>query len=144
MITEIKGITLYFDGCDTAALAKKYGTPLYVYSETDIVSRFAQLRETFLDRYENTRVAYAAKAFCTPAMLRLCDREGMCVDVVSGGELSAAIAAGFPPERIEFNGNNKLPSELELPWTTASGASSSTGCRSWASSRTSARPRASG
>lgn len=114
MITERKGSTLYFDGCDTTALAKKYGTPLYVYSETDIVSRFAQLRETFLDRYENTRVAYASKAFCTPAMLRLCDREGMCIDVVSGGELSAAIAAGFPPERIEFNGNNKLRSELEL------------------------------
>ena len=114
MITERKGSTLYFDGCDTTALARKYGTPLYVYSETDIVSRFTQLRETFLDRYENTRVAYASKAFCTPAMLRLCDREGMCIDVVSGGELSAAIAAGFPPERIEFNGNNKLRSELEL------------------------------
>lgn len=114
MITEKKGDTLYFDGCDTTALAKKYGTPLYVYSETDIVSRFTELRETFLNCFENTRVAYAAKAFCTPAMLRLADREGMCVDVVSGGELSAAIAAGFPPERIEFNGNNKLPSELEL------------------------------
>lgn len=38
----------------------------------------------------------------------------MCVDVVSGGELYTALAAGFPPERIEFNGNNKLPGELEL------------------------------
>ncbi len=114
MMTEIKGGTLYFDGCDTTALAKKYGTPLYVYSETDMVGRFRELRETFLDRWENTRVAYASKAFCTPAMLRLCEREGMCIDVVSGGELSAAIAAQFPPERIEFNGNNKLRSELEL------------------------------
>ena len=113
-MTEIKGGTLYFDGCDTTALAKKYGTPLYVYSETDMVGRFRELRETFLDRWENTRVAYASKAFCTPAMLRLCEREGMCIDVVSGGELSAAIAAQFPPERIEFNGNNKLRSELEL------------------------------
>lgn len=114
MITEIKNGTLTFDGCDTVALAKKYGTPLYVYSETAVVGRFAELRETFLNRWENTRAAYAAKAFCTPAMLRLAEREGMCVDVVSGGELACAIAAEFPPERIEFNGNNKLRSELEL------------------------------
>ena len=36
----------------------------------------------------------------------------MCIDVVSGGELYTAIKAGFPAERIEFNGNNKLLEEL--------------------------------
>ena len=56
--------------------------------------------------------AYAAKAFCTTGMCRLVERAGMCVDVVSGGELYTALAAGFPPERIEFNGNNKLPAVL--------------------------------
>lgn len=114
MIREIRGGTLFFDGCDTTALAKKHGTPLYVFSESDITSRFAELRETFLNRWENTRVAYACKAFCTTAMIKLVQREGMCIDVVSGGELYAAIKAGFPAERIEFNGNNKLPAELEL------------------------------
>ncbi|MEG2678382.1 MAG: diaminopimelate decarboxylase, partial [Oscillospiraceae bacterium] len=84
------------------------------FSESDMVGRFSQLRETFLNRWERTRVAYACKAFCTTGMLKLVEREGMCIDVVSGGELYTAIAAGFPPERIEFNGNNKLPSELEL------------------------------
>lgn len=114
MTTEIRNGALTIDGCAAAALAKKYGTPLYVYSETEIAGRFAEIRETFLDRWENTRAAYAAKAFCTPAMLKLAEREGMCVDVVSGGELACAMAAHFPPERIEFNGNNKLPAELEL------------------------------
>ena len=114
MIREVKGSTLYFDGCDTTELAKQYGTPLYVFSETDIVGRFSELRECFLSKWENTRVAYACKAFCTPAMLKLVAREGMCIDVVSGGELYTAIAAGFPAEGIEFNGNNKLPAELEM------------------------------
>jgi len=114
MIREIKGNTLYFDGCDATELARQYGTPLYVFSETDIVSRVQELRACFLDKWPGSRAAYACKAFCTPAILKLMAREGMCIDVVSGGELYAAIQAGFPAEGIEFNGNNKLPSELEM------------------------------
>ena len=111
---ETKNGRLFFDGCDVTELAKKYGTPLYVYSQTAIERRFDELRRDFLDRWPGSRVAYAAKAFCTTGMCRLVERAGMCVDVVSGGELYTALAAGFPPERIEFNGNNKLPGELEL------------------------------
>lgn len=114
MIRHIKNSELYFDGCSTVELAEKYGTPLYVLSETDIVSRFRELREGFTQKYENTRVAYAAKAFGTMAMFRLCQREGICIDVVSAGELYTAIKAGFPPGMIEFNGNNKLPYEIEM------------------------------
>ena len=113
MTRTIKDGILYFDGCNTVELAKKYGTPLYVMSENDILERFSQLKEAFTDKYPNARVAYACKAFCTVAMMKICEREGMCIDVVSGGELYTAIKAGFPPERIEFNGNNKLPEELE-------------------------------
>ena len=111
---ETKNGRLFFDGCDVTELAKKYGTPLYVYSQTAIERRFDELRRDFLDRWPGSRVAYAAQAFCTTGMCRLVERAGMCVDVVSGGELYTALAAGFPPERIEFNGNNKLPGELEL------------------------------
>lgn len=114
MIKEIRENTLYFDGCSTAELAEKYGTPLYVYSETDICSRIDQIKREFTEKYPNTRAAYAAKAFFPLAMAKLVEREGLCVDVVSGGELYTAIKAGFPAEKIEFNGNNKLPSELEM------------------------------
>lgn len=114
MIREIRDNTLYFDGCSTVELAKNYGTPLYVYSETDMKERFDELRKTFTEKYPGTRVAYAAKAFFPVAMAKLVENEGMCVDVVSGGELYTAMKAGFPAERIEFNGNNKLPSELEM------------------------------
>lgn len=114
MFREVRDNTLYIDGCSTVTLAKKYGTPLYVYSESDIVRRFEELKKCFLEKYPCTRVAYAAKAFFPVAMAKLVDREGMCVDVVSGGELYTAIKAGFPAEKIEFNGNNKQPAEIEM------------------------------
>ncbi len=111
---ECKDNVLYFDGCSVKELAQQFGTPLYIYSETAIEKQFSELREAFLNRYENTRAAYACKAFCSMAMLKLVERAGMCIDVVSGGELHTAIQAEFPPERIEFNGNNKLPEEIQM------------------------------
>ncbi|MBE6033646.1 MAG: diaminopimelate decarboxylase [Clostridiales bacterium] len=114
MITEVKNEVLYFDGCSTVELAEKYGTPLYVYSENAILKECNELKSCFLDKYENTRAAYATKAFSSIAMCKIMDREGFCLDVVSGGELYTAIKAGFPAEKIEFNGNNKLREELEL------------------------------
>lgn len=110
----IKNNTLYFDGCNTVELAKEYGTPLYVVSETAIVEKCSEIKETFLNRYERTRAAYASKAFLTLSMCKIIEREGLCMDVVSGGELYTAMKAGFPAERIELNGNNKSVEELEL------------------------------
>ena len=112
-ICDKQGI-LYFDGCNTVDLAKKYGTPLYIYSETEILSRINELKKEFITKYKNTRVAYAAKAFSAKAIFEIMQREGLSIDVVSGGELYTAISTGFPAERIEFNGNNKLPEELEM------------------------------
>ena len=111
---RIKDNILYFDGCNTVELAKSYGTPLYVLSETAIVERCREIKETFLNKYERTRAAYASKALLTLAMCKIIEREGLCLDVVSGGELYTAIKADFPAERIEFNGNNKSLEELEL------------------------------
>lgn len=110
---EIKDGILYFDGCSTVDLAKQYGTPLYVMSEGDIEDKMREIKTCFLDKYPNTRAAYASKAFCTMAIYKICEKEGFCIDIVSGGELHTAIKAGFPAERIEFNGNNKLPQEIE-------------------------------
>lgn len=114
MVREIIDNTLYFDGCNTVELAKEYGTPLYIISETEIVNKCREFKEAFLDRYDNTRVAYAGKAFLTIGMCKIIEREGLCIDVVSGGELYTAIKAEFPCEKIEFNGNNKSISELEM------------------------------
>lgn len=114
MDIEIRNNTLFFDGCNTVELAEKYGTPLYVMSETAIVEKCKEIRDTFLKKYEKTRAAYASKAYLTLSMCKIIEREGLCMDVVSGGELYTAIKAGFPAEKIEFNGNNKSIEELEL------------------------------
>ena len=114
MIKEIRNNRLYFDGCDTVELAKKYGTPIFVFSENDILNRINELKKDFIEKYGNCRVAYASKAFCTVGMLKLLDRENISADVVSGGELAVAVKAGFNPERVEFNGNNKLPKEIDM------------------------------
>lgn len=111
---KTKDNILYIDGVSTVELAEKYGTPLYVFSESELRGRFRELKECFTDKYPGCRVAYASKAFLSKAMAKLVDEEGMSLDVVSGGELYVALSAGFPPERIEFNGNNKTDSELDL------------------------------
>ncbi|HBD65173.1 MAG TPA: diaminopimelate decarboxylase [Clostridiales bacterium] len=114
MEKEIKNNTLFFDGCNTVDLAEKYGTPLYVLSETAIVEKCSEIRNSFLKKYERTRAAYASKAFLTLSICKIIEREGLCIDVVSGGELFTAIKAGFPAEKIELNGNNKSVEELKL------------------------------
>ncbi|MEG0662809.1 MAG: diaminopimelate decarboxylase, partial [Anaerovoracaceae bacterium] len=77
-------------------MAAKYGTPLFVLSEDSIVAKCKAITQDFLDKYENTRAAYAGKAFLTLAMCKIIEREGLCLDVVSGGELYTAIKAEFP------------------------------------------------
>ncbi len=111
---EIKNNILYFDGCNTLDLAKEYGTPLYLYSENLILSKLNEIKSSFLNKYDNTRAAYAGKAFLTKYMCKLIEKEGLSLDVVSGGELYTAIEVDFPAERIEFNGNNKSIEELEM------------------------------
>lgn len=114
MNTEIKNGILYYDGCNTVDLAKEYGTPLYVMSESQILEKCKEIKESFLDKYERTRAAYAAKAFLTVSMCKIIEKAGLCIDVVSGGELYTAIKANFPAENIEFNGNNKTLEEIQL------------------------------
>jgi len=104
---------LCIEGLKAADLAAQFGTPLYVYSETMIRGRFAEIKRDFTDKYPGAFAAYAGKAFLTPAMCRIVDEEGSHLDVVSGGELYTALRAGFPPENIGFHGNNKTYEELD-------------------------------
>lgn len=103
-----------FHGADTVELAKKYGTPLYLMSEDYIVERCQEVNEHFLNKYPNTFAVYAGKAFSTREMCRIIMREGLGLDVVSGGELFTALSVNFPAEKIIFHGNNKSYTELEL------------------------------
>jgi diaminopimelate decarboxylase len=80
--------------------------------ESVIRARCAEIRSDFLNRWPGTAASYASKAFLTPAMARIVDQEGLGLDVVSGGELRVAAAAGFPPGRIEMHGTAKTEKEL--------------------------------
>ncbi|MGL9749404.1 diaminopimelate decarboxylase [Enterococcus sp. DIV0170] len=111
---ETKNGHLMWDGCDTVALAEKFGTPLYVFSQTMIEEKCQELQRDFVDKYENVRVAFASKAFSTLAMLKIIQQQGFSLDVVSDGELYTAIKGDFPAEHIEMNGNNKSIEELEM------------------------------
>jgi len=100
---------LRLGGVDVRDLAAEFGTPLYVCDEEDVRSRCRDYREAF---GPETRVFYAAKAFCSRAMLRWVSSEGLGVDVCTGGELEVALSAGVPPEQITLHGNNKTLDEL--------------------------------
>lgn len=105
---------LIFSGVDAVELAKKYKTPLYVISEDYIVERCREIREDFIEKHGKTMAVYASKAFLTKEMARIINREGLGMDVVSGGELFTAISVGFPMDKIIFHGNNKTLDEIEM------------------------------
>ncbi|MGG5372710.1 diaminopimelate decarboxylase [Enterococcus sp. AZ196] len=111
---EVQNGHLMWDGCDTVDLAEKFGTPLYVFSQTKIEEKCHELQRDFVEKYENVRVAFASKAFSTLAMLKIIQNQGFSLDVVSDGELYTAIKGAFPAEHIEMNGNNKSIEELEM------------------------------
>jgi diaminopimelate decarboxylase len=96
-------------GADVRDLAREYGTPVFVTDEEDIRGRAREYLEAF---GEDGGVFYAAKAFCSRAVLRWVHSEGLGVDVCTGGELEVALSAGVDPAMITLHGNNKLPSEL--------------------------------
>jgi diaminopimelate decarboxylase len=96
-------------------VAAEFGTPLYVYDEATIRNRATAYRDGLRAAYPGrSLVCYAGKAYCAPWLLRIVAEEGLGLDVVSGGELQAARASGFPPERIYFHGNNKGEDEIAL------------------------------
>ncbi|MBI50713.1 MAG: diaminopimelate decarboxylase [Chloroflexi bacterium] len=103
---------LTIGGNDVTSLAEKYGTPLYVYDEVTIRTMARQFISEFTSRYSKTKVAYASKAFLNKSMAKIAYEENLELDVVSGGEIATAAAAGFPTAKMHFHGNNKTPQEL--------------------------------
>ncbi len=93
------------------AIAEAVGTPVYVYSLAKLVAKARDFREG-LSALEKPHLAFAVKSNPNLAVLRVLGREGYGADVVSGGELTRALAAGIPPEEIVFSGVGKTHAEL--------------------------------
>lgn len=111
---EIKDDVLHIGGVNTLDLVKKYKTPLYVFDEELIRNKCREYIKSFKVKENGNKVAYAGKAFLTKYMCKLVCEEGLCLDVVSGGELYTAYKAGMPMENILFHGNNKTVDEVKL------------------------------
>lgn len=114
---------LFFAGQDTAALAERYGTPLYLMDEQRIrlnCRRYVQaVQRAFHGR---GRVLFASKAAAFKRMYTIMAEEGMCADVVSPGEIYTAVRAGFPMERAWFHSSNKSDEDLAFAMEQGVGA----------------------
>jgi diaminopimelate decarboxylase len=107
---ERRGVALLVAGVSLADIAREVGTPVYVYNAAAIRQRYRALDAALADVPH--RICYAVKANSTLAILRLLRDLGAGADIVSGGEMARALAAGFPPERIVFSGVGKATAEL--------------------------------
>lgn len=106
---------LEIGGMDAVEIAKKFGTPIYVFDEQHIRNMMRVYKNTIDRDYSgNGIVLYASKAFSCMSIYAIANQENIGVDVVSGGELFTAIKAGFPADKIYMHGNNKLISELNF------------------------------
>lgn len=114
MNLDIRNNTLYFGGINTVELAKKYNTPLYIIDERILTDKIRDLKENFLNKYDNVKVLYASKAFLNTAICKIIKKEGIGLDVVSNGELYTALNANMSPDDIIFHGNNKSIDELKM------------------------------
>jgi diaminopimelate decarboxylase len=108
-----KNGVLHAEDVAIPAIAAQVGTPFYVYS-TATLERHAQVLKAALADLPRVHIAFAIKANPNLAVLGVLARQGYGADVVSGGELKRALAAGMKPEDIVFSGVGKTRGELQL------------------------------
>lgn len=109
----IRDGVLHAEDVPLPQIAEEVGTPVYVYSRATL-ERHARVFTEALADIPQKLIAFAVKSNPNLAVLKVLQREGFGADVVSGGELMRALAAGMPPERIVFSGVGKTHAELEL------------------------------
>ena len=101
---------LFIDGCDATELARRFGTPLYVYSRGAMRAALEPYQRALVGR--SHRICYAMKANSTLAVLQTFARAGCGFDIVSGGELERVLAAGGDPRGVVFSGLGKTRAEM--------------------------------
>jgi diaminopimelate decarboxylase len=107
---DYRGGVLHAEAVNLADLADSVGTPFYCYSTATLERHYRVFSEAFAG--ENILVCYALKANSNQSVLRTLAKLGAGADVVSGGELKRALAAGVPPQKILFSGVGKTEAEL--------------------------------
>lgn len=111
---HFQGGELYIAGISATELADTFQTPIFILDEDDFFSRATRFNEALKSAFrENAgECFYAAKSFISVEVARWLNSIGLSLDVCTQGELEVALAANFPPERMEFHGNNKSEAEI--------------------------------
>jgi diaminopimelate decarboxylase len=107
---EYRNGVLHAEAVNLIELADVVGTPFYCYSTATLERHYRVFSDAFAN--EEALVCYALKANSNQSVLRTLAKLGAGADVVSGGELKRALAAGIPPEKILFSGIGKTEAEL--------------------------------
>src|SRR3954447_4981058 len=100
------------EGVSLATLARKFGTPLYVYSQRTLTRHFQELDRAMAG--VDHLVCFAVKSNSNQSVLRALAKLGSGFDIVSGGELQRVIAAGGDTRKCCFAGVGKTEAEIEL------------------------------
>jgi diaminopimelate decarboxylase len=103
----------HIDGVAVSDLVEKYGSPLFVFSEKSMISRFRELRDLLALRYPKFQLAWSYKTNYLDAVCKVFDREGSWAEVVSDFEYEKALRLGISPSRVIFNGPYKPEAALE-------------------------------
>ena len=103
---------LHAENVPMTAIAEAVGTPVYIYSRATL-ERHAQVFAEALSALRDKHIAFAIKANPNIAVLKVLARQGFGADVVSGGEIARALAAGMKAEDIVFSGVGKTRAELQ-------------------------------
>jgi diaminopimelate decarboxylase len=100
---------LWIEQCDAVSLAERFGTPLYVISEAQLRRNGRALRQAFAEHwpYGPVQLLASLKANYVIAVRQLLNEEGLGCDVFGSNELSTALRAGVPADRISVNGSAK-------------------------------------
>src|SRR6201989_216881 len=101
---------LHAEAVNLASLAQSVGTPFYCYSTATLERHYRVFAGAFAD--VPSLVCYAVKANSNQAVIATLAKLGAGADVVSGGELKRALAAGVSPDKIMFSGIGKTAAEL--------------------------------
>src|SRR5262249_212537 len=106
---------LWMDGCDLVDVAHRYGTPVYVMSEQQLLRNLAAIGGPFGEAWPHgeVRVLPSLKANLSIAIRRLLSDAGAGCDTFGPGELHAALTAGVPPRLISVNGTAKDAALIE-------------------------------
>ncbi|MFN3425808.1 MAG: diaminopimelate decarboxylase [Novosphingobium meiothermophilum] len=108
---ELKGGVLHAEDVPLPLIAAEVGTPVYVYSRATL-TRHARVFRDALSILPAVKIAFAVKSNPNLAVLKVLAAEGYGADVVSGGEMERALAAGMDPQGIVFSGVGKTEAEM--------------------------------